>query len=1141
MFHSKHGSRIAAVGLVAGLLAITLTVSPLTALSASAEASQEDGAIETLTPAPIPEPSDAASPPPTPSEPSRDTNSVESDETNSTQSSSHDVDGVVQAPITADTVAPFGEITLKIVGGSVATIASAPWQVGILDLGSSDYGSLFCGGSLITRSWIVTAAHCVDPSMTPYTRVLLGKNKLSTSSYSGVPISEIIVHPLWNEETNENDIALIRLTNPATLVPNVVQTIGLSTQKPIGGTAAQITGWGKTSYYSSQISADLRIATVYVGSDTFCRSDVGSAYDPTTMLCASTDMWMQDTCQGDSGGPLTTVESGSRVLSGITSWGYGCAGFSAGVYTNVSNYLNWIAVSTSVTAADLAISGSSPPRVGTTLTAVTGNWAPAGLSYTYQWRADADPVGTNSASYTPTLADLGKRLTVSVTASRTGYLSATKVSADTEPVSPGQFNRTPTPTISGTNAVGQLLTAVPGSWDSGVALSYQWFRGEDAIIGATTVAYQLTGADFGQLISVRVTGKKLGFDPVTISSLQTTSVSGGPFVALGTPTMVGTRAVGKTLTATTGTWNPVPEFSYQWFRGATAIAGATESSYTLTSADLNALISVRVTGTATGYATTTRPSAPTTAITAGTLATTPVPALEGTTAVGNRLSAVPGTWDDGVTWSYQWLRGTTVITGATGANYTLVAADLSQRISVKVTGRKTGYTSVTKTSLASAAVTRGTLSLTPTPTVAGTAKVGQRLTAVPGSWDTGVALSYQWLRDGTAISGATTTSYLLTPSDLNKSVTVRVTGRKAGYTDKAVTNESVAFVEAGTLLLTPTPTIGGTVNVGQVLTARSGTWDSGASFSYQWSRDGTVIAGAIGASYKLTVADYATRISVAVTAAKVGFENVTRQSAPLAPTGLGTLTAIGAPTISGSAVVGRALNAVAGNWETGASLTYQWRRGGIDIYGAQNPRYQLVGDDAGKQISVRVTATKEGYASVSRTSNATSVVTVPIAIPADGTYRVGVNLQPGTYVTTGQTQWCYWKRIRDFSGTFSAIIDNNLGNGKRIMTILPSDVGLVTDDCGSWQRLDQTATSQKETIPGDGIYSVEKHVVPGTYQSSASAGAGCYWARLEGFTSSGSTDIIANSFSYAARPIVTISPTDLGFESDGCGSWTRLF
>ena len=60
------------------------------------------------------------------------------------------------------------------------------------------------------------------------------------------------------------------------------------------------------------------------------------------MLCASIDGYVVDTCQGDSGGPLATFERGRWVLSGVTSWGSGCAWLSSGIYTNVANYNQWI-------------------------------------------------------------------------------------------------------------------------------------------------------------------------------------------------------------------------------------------------------------------------------------------------------------------------------------------------------------------------------------------------------------------------------------------------------------------------------------------------------------------------------------------------------------------------------------------------------------------------------------------------------------------------------------------------------------------------------------------------------------------------------------------------------------------------------
>ncbi len=292
-----------------------------------------------------------------------------------------------------------------------------------------------------------------------------------------------------------------------------------------------------------------------------------------------------------------------------------------------------------------------------------------------------------------------------------------------------------------------------------------------------------------------------------------------------------------------GTWDVDTALAYQWFADGAAIDGATGLTYDLTPAEHGKAITFAVTSTKATYETVTRTSGPTSAVSAGDLVLTPVPTITGTPAVAGTLTAHPGTWDDGVTFGYQWTVDGTDVGGATSPTYSPVVGDLGKVVTVKVTGSKDGYINVTKESDATAAVASGELSSTPTPTITGTPKVAQQLTAVPGTWDSGVTLAYQWTADGTDIPGATAVTYTVSVGDLGKAIAVKVTGSKTGYTSVTRTSPSSSDIEAGDLVLTPVPTITGTPQVGQLLTAVPGTWDDGVDLTYQWTADGTDIAG----------------------------------------------------------------------------------------------------------------------------------------------------------------------------------------------------------------------------------------------------------------------------------------------------------
>lgn len=173
------------------------------------------------------------------------------------------------------------------------------------------------------------------------------------------------------------------------------------------------------------------------------------------------------------------------------------------------------------------------------------------------------------------------------------------------------------------------------------------------------------------------------------------------------PTISGTSVVGKTLTAKAGSWAPAPvRLAYQWYRGKTAIRGATHSGYALVAADAGKRISVHVTGSRLGWTTVTKVAAATKPVLRA-LTATPTPAVRGVVEVGHTLTARVGTWRPaGVRRSVQWLRGGKPIKGATHLTYRISKADAGKRITVRVTGTKTGYAPVVRTSTATHAVKR---------------------------------------------------------------------------------------------------------------------------------------------------------------------------------------------------------------------------------------------------------------------------------------------------------------------------------------------------------------------------------------------------------------------------------------------------
>jgi hypothetical protein len=187
------------------------------------------------------------------------------------------------------------------------------------------------------------------------------------------------------------------------------------------------------------------------------------------------------------------------------------------------------------------------------------------------------------------------------------------------------------------------------------------------------------------------------------------------------------------------------------------------------------------------------------------------------------------------------------------------------------------------------------------PTITGTPAVGQILTALPGTDNASPDdYAYQWLRDGATIAGATGPDYQVVATDLDAELSVAVTATKAGYDPVTATSDTVDPVALGNFTSPPAPTITGTVQVGQTLTAKPGTSVPAADdYAYQWLRDGVPIAGATDATYTLTGEDRHTRVSVSVTGARLGYHPVTATSTltqPVASAAAPTLTLTATPS-----------------------------------------------------------------------------------------------------------------------------------------------------------------------------------------------------------------------------------------------------
>ncbi|MDQ0868291.1 subtilisin family serine protease [Arthrobacter sp. V1I9] len=515
-------------------------------------------------------------------------------------------------------------------------------------------------------------------------------------------------------------------------------------------------------------------------------------------------------------------------------------------------------------------------KVGSTLTAEEGKY---GL-WRYQWSNSDGPISWATGKiYVPKSSDLGKTLAVTVTVHSLTFdeETVTGTSTPTEPVAEGTFSAAK-PTITGSAAVGQKVSAVTGPWNAGARLSYQWFRGSAAIPAANAGSYIPVAEDVYHALTVSVTGAAPGYAPLTVGSEPTAPVVPGTLSASNPTIPYKAPKLGASLLANDmlSTWPSGTRLSKSWYRSGVQIPNSDDVFFTPHVADVGKTLTIRVTGTKAGYAPLTLESAPTAPVLPGTLAD-PRPVITGTAKVGSVLTSHADTsgWPF-LTPTYAWLRSGALIANAKNSAYTLTAADLGKAIKVRVTGTKAGYTTLVQDSPQTSLVVPGTLTA-PTPTISGTRKVGYALTAAPGTWSTGTTLKYQWYRSGVTVTGATASRYTLTAADLGRAMRVRVTGSKTGYTTLAKDSGLTAAVVVGSLAAT-NPWISGTPRYGYTLTANTGTWTSGTTLRYQWYRSGAAIAGATARTYRLVAADRYDTLKVRVIGSKAGYTTVTRYS-----------------------------------------------------------------------------------------------------------------------------------------------------------------------------------------------------------------------------------------------------------------------
>ena len=635
---------------------------------------------------------------------------------------------------------------------------------------------------------------------------------------------------------------------------------------------------------------------------------------------------------------------------------------------------------------------SGIPAVGERISCSPGTWsgspAPA---FAYQWLRDGSIIPLATANtYVVVEADAGHSLSCRVTATNSAG-SASRPSANSLPVPGATPRENVAPEVLGIepSAVGESLTCSPGSWGGNPAFTFQWVRDsglpdETILAGATGSIYTPEPADQGHVLSCVVTATN-SVGSSEAPSANSLRVRGSRPEDIATPHVSGAPAVGEALSCEAGTWSgvPAPTYAYQWVRnqgmpGEEAIGSATSSTYTPTTEDVGHALSCEV--TASNSEGSSSEDSQRVVVPAGAGGTPPedtaAPEVTGTPAVGEPLRCSEGSWtgSPAPTVSYQWLRDSSVIAGATSSTYFVTEADRGHSLSCEVTAiNEEGVASKEGNALQIPGLQPEDIEA---PQVAGSPAVGQVLTCLRGRWNGAPppAFTYEWLRDGTSIPLATAASHTVVYEDRAESISCRVIAQNSAGTVGATSTNSVE-VPGGQPENIEAPEASGTPAVGEVLTCSQGTWNGqpAPTYTYQWLLDGVEIPSATANTYTVGSADRGLVLSCRVTASnREGTESA--DSRVLAIPGIQPKD-IEAPSVSGTATVGQSLTCERGIW-SGApppTFTYQWLRDGMSIPSATESTYTVSLADQGHLLSCDVTATNTAGSAEAPSSNGTAI------------------------------------------------------------------------------------------------------------------------------------------------------------------------